>query len=157
MGGTRHGPQPLGARHQNLARTTLPSSTCCHRGYWCCLVPVLVSWGCRRAASLLPGQGLGFLTSLPALQYFPGRPCVQTYLQSLDGWLRNWTEPELPRSALKEAMKNNRDVRHPWTPFPLSLPPCIIHQLHHAMSVCPPGLPPRCAPDQRDLGGLPGQ
>ncbi|NXT24663.1 QSOX1 oxidase, partial [Syrrhaptes paradoxus] len=47
------------------------------------------------------------------VKYFPGRPCVQTYLQSLDSWLRNWTEPELPRSALKEAMKNNRDASHP--------------------------------------------
>ncbi|NWH55954.1 QSOX1 oxidase, partial [Geococcyx californianus] len=46
------------------------------------------------------------------VKYFPGRPCVQTYLQTLDGWLRNWTEPELPRSALKEAMKNNRDASH---------------------------------------------
>ncbi|NXX86329.1 QSOX1 oxidase, partial [Urocolius indicus] len=47
------------------------------------------------------------------VKYFPGRPCVQTYLQSLDTWLRNWTEPELPRSALKEAVKNKRDVRCP--------------------------------------------
>ncbi|NXF30302.1 QSOX1 oxidase, partial [Nyctibius bracteatus] len=47
------------------------------------------------------------------VKYFPGRPCVQTYLRSLDGWLRNWTEPELPRSALKDAMKNNRDASHP--------------------------------------------
>ncbi|XP_064310584.1 sulfhydryl oxidase 1 [Phalacrocorax carbo] len=47
------------------------------------------------------------------VKYFPGRPCVQTYLQSLDSWLRNWTEPELPRSVLKEAVKNNRDASHP--------------------------------------------
>ncbi|PKU36229.1 sulfhydryl oxidase 1 [Limosa lapponica baueri] len=51
--------------------------------------------------------------SFSRLPYFPGRSCVQTYLQSLDSWLRNWTEPELPRSTLKEAMKNNRDASHP--------------------------------------------
>ncbi|NP_989456.2 sulfhydryl oxidase 1 precursor [Gallus gallus] len=43
-------------------------------------------------------------------KYFPGRPSVQTFLQSLDSWLRNWTEPELPRSALKEAVKNKEDA-----------------------------------------------
>ncbi|NWQ83910.1 QSOX1 oxidase, partial [Columbina picui] len=47
------------------------------------------------------------------VKYFPGRPYVQTFLQSLDGWLRNWTEPELPRDALKEAMKNNGEASHP--------------------------------------------
>lgn len=71
---------------------------------------------------LLSGQSLGFHTPLPTLQYFPGRPCVQTYLQSLDVWLKNWTEPELPRNVLKEAMKNNRDVRCPWGPWFLSQP-----------------------------------
>lgn len=43
---------------------------------------------------------------------------MQSYLHTLDGWLRNWTEPELPRSALKEAVKNNKDVRHPPSPLP---------------------------------------
>ncbi|NWV71392.1 QSOX1 oxidase, partial [Malurus elegans] len=47
------------------------------------------------------------------VKYFPGRPAVQTYLQNLDAWLRNWTEPELPRSALKEALKNKKDAFHP--------------------------------------------
>lgn len=64
-------------------------------------------------------EGPEFLTPLLPLQYFPGRPYVQTYLQSLDVWLKNWTEPELPRNVLKEAMKNNRDVRCPWGPQPL--------------------------------------
>lgn len=86
-------------------------------------MPVLASWECRWAA-LLFGGGLGFLTPLPSLQYFPGRPCVQTYLQILDGWLRNWTEPELPRNALKEAVKNNRDVRHPRGPLLSNPHPC---------------------------------
>lgn len=88
-------------------------------------------------------------------QYFPGRPSVQTFLQSLDSWLRNWTEPELPRSALKEAVKNKEDVRHPPT-HPLSHPH-PTRQLGHAASVCPAGLPRRRAPHQRHLGGLQGQ
>ncbi|KAM6080527.1 sulfhydryl oxidase 1 [Theristicus caerulescens] len=67
-----------------------------------------------RAAALSGAQLAAFKCYVAALvKYFPGRPCVQTYLQSLDSWLRNWTEPELPRSALKEAMKNNRDASHP--------------------------------------------
>nr|XP_013798700.1 PREDICTED: sulfhydryl oxidase 1 [Apteryx mantelli mantelli] len=51
--------------------------------------------------------------SFSRLPYFPGRPFVQTYLQSLDGWLRNWTEPELPRNTWKEAVKNKGDASHP--------------------------------------------
>uniref|UniRef100_A0A8C8AMS1 Sulfhydryl oxidase n=1 Tax=Otus sunia TaxID=257818 RepID=A0A8C8AMS1_9STRI len=66
-----------------------------------------------RAATLSGAQLAAFKCYVATLvKYFPGRPYVQTYLQNLDSWLRNWTEPELPRSALKEAMKNNRDVRH---------------------------------------------
>ncbi|NXX21249.1 QSOX1 oxidase, partial [Podargus strigoides] len=66
-------------------------------------------------ASTLSGDRLAAFKCYVAtlVKYFPGRPYVQTYLQSLDGWLRNWTEPELPRNALKEAMKNNRDASHP--------------------------------------------
>uniref|UniRef100_A0A8C0IDU8 Sulfhydryl oxidase n=1 Tax=Bubo bubo TaxID=30461 RepID=A0A8C0IDU8_BUBBB len=68
-----------------------------------------------RAATLSGAQLLAAFKCYVAtlVKYFPGRPCVQTYLQNLDSWLRNWTEPELPRSALKEAMKNNRDASHP--------------------------------------------
>ncbi|XP_074763043.1 sulfhydryl oxidase 1 [Athene noctua] len=67
-----------------------------------------------RAATLSGAQLAAFKCYVATLvKYFPGRPCVQTYLQNLDSWLRNWTEPELPRSALKEAMKNNRDASHP--------------------------------------------
>ncbi|NXO47012.1 QSOX1 oxidase, partial [Aramus guarauna] len=67
-----------------------------------------------RAAALSGAQLAAFKCYVATLvKYFPGRPCVQTYLQSLDGWLKNWTEPELPRSTLKEAMKNNRDASHP--------------------------------------------
>ncbi|NWU96261.1 QSOX1 oxidase, partial [Upupa epops] len=67
-----------------------------------------------RAASLSGAQLAAFRCYVATLvKYFPGRPYVQTYLQSLDGWLKNWTEPELPRSTLKEAMKNNRDASHP--------------------------------------------
>ncbi|XP_040465833.1 LOW QUALITY PROTEIN: sulfhydryl oxidase 1 [Falco naumanni] len=67
-----------------------------------------------RPATLSGAQLAAFKCYVATLvKYFPGRPCVQTYLQSLDGWLRNWTEPELPRSALKEAVKNNRDASHP--------------------------------------------
>lgn len=123
VGRTHWDAQPLRAGHRNLGGTALPSSTCCHGGYWFCPVPVLASWGCQWAVPLFDG-GLGFLTPLPCLQYFPGRPCVQTYLQTLDGWLRNWTEPELPRDALKEAMKNSRDVRHPRGPLLSNPHPC---------------------------------
>ncbi|XP_074454513.1 sulfhydryl oxidase 1 [Larus michahellis] len=67
-----------------------------------------------RAAALSGAQLAAFKCYVAVLvKYFPGRPCVQTYLQSLDGWLSNWTEPELPRNTLKEAMKNNRDASHP--------------------------------------------
>ncbi|NXW59304.1 QSOX1 oxidase, partial [Eurystomus gularis] len=67
-----------------------------------------------RASALSGDQLAAFKCYVATLvKYFPARPYVQTYLQSLDGWLRNWTEPELPRSALKEAMKNNRDASHP--------------------------------------------
>lgn len=64
---------------------------------------------------------------------------MQTYLRSLDGWLRNWTEPELPRSALKEAMKNNRDVRHPRGPQPPLSSPCPFppHPALSASSITP--------------------
>ncbi|NXB08368.1 QSOX1 oxidase, partial [Cnemophilus loriae] len=66
-------------------------------------------------ASALSGAQLAALKCYVAMlvKYFPGRPSVQTYLQTLDAWLRNWTEPELPRTVLKEAMKNNRDASHP--------------------------------------------
>ncbi|NWI97728.1 QSOX1 oxidase, partial [Pitta sordida] len=66
-------------------------------------------------ASMLSGAQLAAFKCYVAVlvKYFPGRPSVQTYLQTLDGWLRNWTEPELPRNVLKEAMKNNRDASHP--------------------------------------------
>lgn len=132
VGGTTCSPQLLGCRHQNLARTRLLSSS------WCCSVPVLVSQGCPWAALLLPGWNLCFLTFLPHLQYFPGRPCVQTYLQTLDAWLRNWTEPELPRTVLKEAMKNNRDVRCPWvTPSPCSPYPCPFPHSWHCLPAPP--------------------
>ncbi|NXK98698.1 QSOX1 oxidase, partial [Formicarius rufipectus] len=67
-----------------------------------------------RASVLSGAQLAAFKCYVAALvKYFPGRPCVQTYLQTLDGWLRNWTEPELPRDVLKEAMKNNRDASNP--------------------------------------------
>ncbi|NXH10010.1 QSOX1 oxidase, partial [Bucco capensis] len=67
-----------------------------------------------RAATLSGAQLAAFKCYVATLvKYFPGRPYVQTYLQSLDSWLRNWTEPELPRSTLKEAMKNNRDASQP--------------------------------------------
>ncbi|NWI62007.1 QSOX1 oxidase, partial [Todus mexicanus] len=67
-----------------------------------------------RAAELSGDQLAAFKCYVAMLvKYFPGRPYVQTYLQSLDGWLRNWTEPALPRNTLKEAMKNNRDASHP--------------------------------------------
>ncbi|XP_010136533.1 PREDICTED: sulfhydryl oxidase 1-like, partial [Buceros rhinoceros silvestris] len=50
-----------------------------------------------RAAPLSGAQLAAFKCYVVTLvKYFPGRPHVQTYLQSLDGWLRNWTEPELP-------------------------------------------------------------
>ncbi|NWR76598.1 QSOX1 oxidase, partial [Centropus unirufus] len=66
-----------------------------------------------RPAVLAGAQLVAFKCYVSMLvKYFPGRPCVQTFLQTLDSWLRNWTEPELPRSALKEAMKNNRDGSH---------------------------------------------
>ncbi|XP_042641046.1 sulfhydryl oxidase 1 [Tyto alba] len=64
-----------------------------------------------RAATLSGAQLAAFRCYVATLvKYFPGRPCVQTYLQTLDSWLKNWTEPELPRSTLKEAMKNNRNA-----------------------------------------------
>ncbi|NXD87036.1 QSOX1 oxidase, partial [Halcyon senegalensis] len=67
-----------------------------------------------RAAELSGDQLAAFKCYVAMLvKYFPGRPYVQTYLQALDGWLRNWTEPQLPRSTLKEAMKNNKDASHP--------------------------------------------
>uniref|UniRef100_A0A8C6JRV5 Sulfhydryl oxidase n=1 Tax=Melopsittacus undulatus TaxID=13146 RepID=A0A8C6JRV5_MELUD len=67
-----------------------------------------------RVATLSGAQLAAFKCYVSTLvKYFPGRPCVQTYLQSLDIWLKNWTEPELPRNVLKEAMKNNRDASHP--------------------------------------------
>uniref|UniRef100_A0A8C3NDH6 Sulfhydryl oxidase n=1 Tax=Geospiza parvula TaxID=87175 RepID=A0A8C3NDH6_GEOPR len=67
-----------------------------------------------RPSSLSGAQLAAFKCYVATLvKYFPGRPCVQTYLQTLDAWLRNWTEPELPRTVLKEAMKNNRDASHP--------------------------------------------
>ncbi|XP_051661972.1 sulfhydryl oxidase 1 [Manacus candei] len=67
-----------------------------------------------RASALSGAQLAAFKCYVAALvKYFPGRPCVQTYLQTLDGWLRNWTEPELPRDVLKEAMKNNKDASSP--------------------------------------------
>ncbi|NXV83144.1 QSOX1 oxidase, partial [Atlantisia rogersi] len=66
-------------------------------------------------AATLSGAQLAALKCYVAtlVKYFPGRPSVQTYLRSLDSWLKNWTEPELPRSTLKEAMKNNKDAFHP--------------------------------------------
>ncbi|KAI6064185.1 Sulfhydryl oxidase 1 [Aix galericulata] len=67
-----------------------------------------------RPATLSGAQLAAFKCYVATLaKYFPGRPCVQSYLQTLDGWLRNWTEPELPRSALKEAVKNNQDANPP--------------------------------------------
>ncbi|NWV47463.1 QSOX1 oxidase, partial [Daphoenositta chrysoptera] len=67
-----------------------------------------------RASALAGAQLAAFKCYVATLvKYFPGRPCVQTYLQTLDAWLRNWTEPELPRTVLKEAMKNNRDASQP--------------------------------------------
>ncbi|NXL41592.1 QSOX1 oxidase, partial [Podilymbus podiceps] len=67
-----------------------------------------------RAGTLSGAQLAAFKCYVAVLvKYFPGRPSAQTFLQSLDGWLRNWTEPELPRTALKEAMKNNRDASRP--------------------------------------------
>ncbi|NWS94338.1 QSOX1 oxidase, partial [Mionectes macconnelli] len=67
-----------------------------------------------RASALSGAQLAAFKCYVAALvKYFPGRPCVQTYLQTLDGWLRNWTEPELPRNVLKEAMKNNEAASNP--------------------------------------------
>ncbi|NXJ77179.1 QSOX1 oxidase, partial [Trogon melanurus] len=72
-----------------------------------------------RAGTLSGAQLVAFKCYVATLvKYFPGRPFVQTYLQSLDSWLRNWTEPELPRNTLKEAMKNNGNVRYPWGPRP---------------------------------------
>lgn len=83
-----------------------------------------MSGGCPGARFRCPHH---IVFSLFFAQYFPGRPSVQTFLQSLDSWMQNWTEPELPRSALKEAVKNKEDVRHPPpdtplypTPIPLS-------------------------------------
>ncbi|XP_041335049.1 sulfhydryl oxidase 1 [Pyrgilauda ruficollis] len=67
-----------------------------------------------RPSSLSGAQLAAFRCYVGTLvKYFPGRPCVQTYLQTLDAWLRNWTEPELPRTVLKEAMKNKRDASQP--------------------------------------------
>uniref|UniRef100_A0A8C7A0R5 Sulfhydryl oxidase n=1 Tax=Nothoprocta perdicaria TaxID=30464 RepID=A0A8C7A0R5_NOTPE len=45
---------------------------------------------------VLSGAALSALKCYVALlaKYFPGRPFVQTYLQGLDSWLRNWTEPD---------------------------------------------------------------
>ncbi|XP_054021332.1 sulfhydryl oxidase 1 [Dryobates pubescens] len=67
-----------------------------------------------RPATMSGAQLAAFKCYVATLvKYFPGRPYVQTYLQSLDVWLKNWTDPELPRSTLKEAMKNNGDASHP--------------------------------------------
>ncbi|XP_071607466.1 sulfhydryl oxidase 1 isoform X1 [Heliangelus exortis] len=102
-----------------------------------------------RAAKLSGDQLAAFKCYVSMLvKYFPGRPCVQTFLQSLDGWLRNWTEPELPRSTLKEAMKNNRDASHPavlptnvtWVGCQGSEPhfrgyPCGLWTLFHLLTV----------------------
>lgn len=115
----QHEPVPLSVRPP--ATSTLTGSPSPRRARGLRALP-LIGFGCLpvRAASC-PAQTAGcwisdsFLTRFPPVssQYFPGRPCVQSYLQALDGWLRNWTEPELPRSALKEAVKNNQDVRLP--------------------------------------------
>lgn len=112
-----------------------------------------MSGGCPGARFRCPHH---IVFSLFFAQYFPGRPSVQTFLQSLDSWMQNWTEPELPRSALKEAVKNKEDVRHPPRHPPLSHPH-PTQQLSHAASICPAGHPCRCAPHQRHLGGLQGQ
>ncbi|NXE22123.1 QSOX1 oxidase, partial [Ardeotis kori] len=102
-----------------------------------------------RAATLSGAQLAAFKCYVAVLvKYFPGRPCVQTFLQSLDSWLRNWTEPELPRSALKEALKNNRDASHPavlptnvtWVGCQGSEPhfrgyPCGLWTVFHLLSV----------------------
>jgi len=132
-------PRPPAPRGQE------PSGTQCCRGCRRCPEPIPASWGCWWAAR---GGVWGSSPLSPSPQYFPGRPCVQTYLRSLDGWLRNWTEPELPRSALKEAMKNNRDVRDPGPcsphpcPFPLTTPPAPTRRV--PLSSRPPPLP--CSP-----------
>ncbi|KAK2539855.1 Qsox1, partial [Columba guinea] len=102
-----------------------------------------------RPAKLSGAQLAAFKCYVALLvKYFPGRPCVQTYLQILDGWLRNWTEPELPRNALKEAVKNNRDASHPavlptnvtWVGCQGSEPqfrgyPCGLWTLFHLLTV----------------------
>ncbi|OPJ76867.1 centrosome-associated protein 350 isoform F [Patagioenas fasciata monilis] len=102
-----------------------------------------------RPAKLSGAQLAAFKCYVALLvKYFPGRPCVQTYLQTLDGWLRNWTEPELPRNALKEAVKNNRDASHPavlptnmtWVGCQGSEPqfrgyPCGLWTLFHLLTV----------------------
>ncbi|XP_025898719.1 sulfhydryl oxidase 1, partial [Nothoprocta perdicaria] len=99
---------------------------------------------------VLSGAALSALKCYVALlaKYFPGRPFVQTYLQGLDSWLRNWTEPELPRDVLKEAMKNKADASHPamlptnvtWVGCQGSEPhfrgyPCSLWTLFHLLTL----------------------
>ncbi|NXA42591.1 QSOX1 oxidase, partial [Eudromia elegans] len=99
---------------------------------------------------VLSGAALSALKCYVALlaKYFPGRPFVQTYLHTLDGWLRNWTEPELPRDVLKEAMKNKADDPHPavlpsnvtWVGCQGSEPhfrgyPCAVWTLFHLLTL----------------------
>ncbi|NXD16095.1 QSOX1 oxidase, partial [Nothocercus nigrocapillus] len=99
---------------------------------------------------VLSGAALSALKCYVALlaKYFPGRPFVHTYLQALDGWLRNWTEPELPRDVLKEAMKNKADAPRPavlptnvtWVGCQGSEPhfrgyPCSLWTLFHLLTL----------------------
>ncbi|NWX21662.1 QSOX1 oxidase, partial [Aegotheles bennettii] len=98
-----------------------------------------------RPAALSGDQLAAFKCYVATLvKYFPGRPSVQTYLQSLHGWLRNWTEPTLPRSDLKEAMKNNRDAMLPtnvtWVGCQGSEPhfrgyPCGLWTVFHLLTI----------------------
>ncbi|NXG30667.1 QSOX1 oxidase, partial [Dromaius novaehollandiae] len=101
-------------------------------------------------AAVLSGATLSALKCYVALlaKYFPGRPFVQTYLQSLDGWLRNWTEPKLPRDVWKEAAKNKGDASQPavlpanvtWVGCQGSEPhfrgyPCSLWTLFHLLTL----------------------